>query len=130
MYVDELNQVRDNNGNILYANGVITTTGGTGTVDTTGGWNNGTHSVGSSGMTWGVDGNLVNNNDGSFAYGQDDNMTNILQSLLIIGKMLKYFKKNIQDDTMLKMIKEYEDFTDPYAIDEETIEEIEDLYKL
>jgi hypothetical protein len=31
------------------------------------------------------------------------------------------------------MIKEYEEMTDPYAIDEETIkeiEEIEDLYKL
>jgi hypothetical protein len=128
MYVDELNQVRDNNGNILYPNSTheydtITTTG-----TATGIWDNATNSLASSGMTWGVDGNLISNVNGS--YGQNDDMTNILQSLLIIGKMLKYFKENIQDDTMLKMIKEYEDFTDPYAIDEETIKEIEDLYKL
>jgi hypothetical protein len=127
MYVDELNQVRDNNGNILYPNGTheydtITTTGTGGTGTATGIWDNGT----SGSLTT----KSIYKDGRGWITSVDDDTTNILQSLLIIGKMLKYFKENIQDDTMLKMIKEYEDFTDPYAIDEETIKEIEDLYKL
>jgi hypothetical protein len=118
---------RDNNGNILTitANNDATintytarNTDPIGTGDATGIWQNSSS-----------DYTITNWNPQNVS----DDMTNILQSLLIIGKMLKYFKENIQDDTMLKMIKEYEEMTDPYAIDEETIkeiEEIEDLYKL
>jgi len=59
-----------------------------------------------------------------------DGMENIVKSLLLMNKMLQYFKNNIQDEQFLNMLEEFNDNLSCYIEEEPKKEQVEEIFTL